>query len=289
MTFLALIIALLVVQYLGSAQFLHRDDLLGAYFDKLRSANLPPGGELGLALLLFPLLLCWILSATEAWIYGVPVLALTVVVLLYSFGRGDFQSAASSYRNYCCSGDFEAAYLEARQQFPTRDIEATAENPERLHRWMKQRLVYMRFEHWFAVIFYFALFGAAAALIYRISQLFGDRLEAGELKTLQEKVQYLLDWLPARLLIFTFTLTGDYVGSREQMKSSLLDTDSPSDQVISDAAHAALAFKSTVFAGNGDPEAFTQISEWEVGQLQSLLNRSAVAWVVVISLLVVFS
>ena len=59
--------------------------------------------------------------------------------------------------------------------------------------------------------------------------------------------------------------------------------------MIVDAAHAALGLKSTVFSDNGDIEAFAQISDWEVGQLHGLFARSAVAWLLVISLLVVFT
>ena len=42
-----------------------------------------------------------------------------------------------------------------------------------------------------------------------------------------------------------------------------------------------------MFSGDsGDTEAFAEVSDWEVGQVQSLLSRSAVAWVVVLALLV---
>ena len=145
------------------------------------------------------------------------------------------------------------------------------------------------------MIFYFALFGAAGALLYRLAQLAGDTGEvdsAGEAQSsdsLQRQLLHVLDWLPTRLLVFSYTLTGDYMGSREQMMSSLRDFEISSDEVIADSAHAALGLKSTVFTDNGDVEAFAQVSDWEMGQLHSLMSRSAVAWVVVISLIVVFA
>ena len=42
-----------------------------------------------------------------------------------------------------------------------------------------------------------------------------------------------------------------------------------------------------MFSGGGDSEAFSQVADWEIGQLHGLLARSAVAWVLSISLLVV--
>jgi membrane protein required for beta-lactamase induction len=102
-------------------------------------------------------------------------------------------------------------------------------------------------------------------------------------------VRHFVDWVPARLLVFAFALTGDWVGSREQVMTSLQDTTTANSEVIADAAHAALGLKATVFSdSNRDTDAFAEVGEWEITQLQSLLRRSAVAWVVVLSLLVLF-
>ena len=56
--------------------------------------------------------------------------------------------------------------------------------------------------------------------------------------------------------------------------------------MLVDGAHAALGLKTSVFSDNGDTEAFAEVSDWEIGQLQSLLRRSAVAWVLALALLV---
>ena len=151
---------------------------------------------------------------------------------------------------------------------------------------MKQHLAYMAFERWFAVIFYFVLFGAGGALAYRLLHLSVELRDEAKWAHVQRKVLHIVDWLPARMLVFSFALTGDYMGSREQVTSSIQNLDTSAAETISDAAHAALGLKSTVFSDNGDVEAFAQVSDWEVGQLQSLLSRSAVAWILVVSLLI---
>jgi AmpE protein len=286
MKFIALILALIFIQYWGSAQLLHRDEWFQSLRARLAGSGVSSSIELAIAVLVPALLLFWLLDQTGSWLFGLPGLAISVLVLLYSFGRGDYEEAMSGYRRHCQEGDFEGAFLMTRQLFPCQHCDVEAEDAEHLHRWMKRRLLYMGFERWFAVIFYFALFGAAGALLYRLAQLAG---EADENDSLQGQLLHVLDWLPTRLLVFSYTLTGDYMGSREQMMSSLRDIETSSDEVIADSAHAALGLKSTVFTDNGDVEAFAQVSDWEMGQLHSLMSRSAVAWVVVISLIVVFA
>ena len=87
--------------------------------------------------------------------------------------------------------------------------------------------------------------------------------------------------------MFTFAVTGDWVGSREQLMASLRDSATATPEIIADGAHAALGLKTTVFSSdNGDISAFAEVSDWEIGELQGLLKRSAVAWVVFLALLV---
>ncbi len=286
MTFLALIIALLYIQFVGTAHVLHRDEWFESWHEVLANAGLRAWPLLLFQVFVPALLLFWLFDSLGGWLGSLLYLGGSVVILLYSFGRGDYEKAMSAYREDCRNGDFEAAFIKTRELFPCDDCDADPDNAEQLHRWMKQRLLYMGFERWFAVIFYFALFGAAGALAYRLVHL----SEIAEDKDPhQQQLIHILDWLPSRLLMFAYALTGDYMGSREQIMSALQDLEVRSDEAINDAAHAALGFKPTVFAGNGDSEALAQVSEWEMGQLHSLMSRSAASWVVVLALWVVFT
>ena len=254
---------------------------------KLTEFRLPSELNLALAVLIPTALVVWLLSLTQNWLFGVLGLALNVFLLLYSFGRRDYEGLVNRYREQCQSGDFEAAFLLAREEFPPESGEENPADEEHLHRWMKQHLSYMGFERWFAVVFYFVVLGAAGALAYRLLQLSVGSQDQGEMRRLQQSVLHVVDWLPARFLVFAFALTGDYMGSREQVTTSIQNLQSSAAETITDAAHAALGLKSSVFSDNGDVEAFAQVSDWEVGQLHGLLARSAVAWVLIISLLVV--
>lgn len=289
MTFLALIIALTLLQYWGSASPVHSDDWFYALVRKLSGSGLSATLQFGLAILLPALLVLWVQTLVAGLLFGSISLVLMVFVLLYGLGRGDFEALVGQYREYCQRGDFEAAYLFAREEVRGEAGEECPSGPEQLHRWMKERICYMGFERWFGVIFYFALLGPAGALGYRLLQLYSELDENPLPAATVARVRYFVDWVPVRLLIFAFALTGDWVGSREQVKTSLQDSTTASPAVIADAAHAALGLKATVFSGsNGDNDAFAEVGDWEINQLQSLLRRSAVAWVVVLSLLVLF-
>jgi AmpE protein len=288
-TFLALIIALTLLQYWGTAGPVHMDDWFYELVKKLSGSGLSVTLQFGVAVLLPALLVLWVQTLVAGLLFGSVSLALMVLVLLYGFGRGDFEALVSQYREYCQRSDFEAAYLFAREEIPAETGEECPSGAEHLHRWMKERICYMGFERWFGVIFYFAILGPAGALAYRLLHLYGELEEGTAPVATVSRVRYLVDWVPVRLLVFAFALTGDWVGSREQVMTSLQDTTTTSAAVIADAAHASLGLKATVFSdSNGDTEAFAEVGDWEINQLQSLLRRSAVAWVVVLSLLVLF-
>lgn len=288
MTFLALIISLALLQHWGSAGPLHQDDWFAELRRILAGSGLGADLQLLSAVVLPALLLFWLQSLIQGWLFGLVGLAMLVVVLLYSFGRKEFEGLVNRYRESIAQGDFEAAYLFAREELLASPDEECPSSPEQLHRWVKQRICYLGYERWFAVIFYFAVLGAPLALAYRLLHLYSEHCEEEQRQKVQ-KVLYFVDWVPARFLVFAFALTGDWVGSREQVMASVQDTETEAGGVIADAAHAALGLKATVFSSdNGDTTAFAEISAWEIGELQSLLSRSAVAWVVTLSLLVLF-
>jgi AmpE protein len=285
--FIALLIVLALMQYWGSNRYLHNDQWYQRLLDRAANFRMPAELYLISGILLPAVLWAWILNLSGNWFFGLFGLALNVLLLLYCLGRRDYEGLLNRYREYCREGNFEAAFLLARQEFPWREDAVEAADAEHTHRWMKQCLVYMGFERWFAVVFYFVLLGAPGALAYRLLHLSGELRDEPAVKRVQARMLHIADWLPARLLVLAFALAGDYMGSREQVTSSIQNLKNSAAETISDAAHAALGLKSTVFSDHGDTAAFAKISDWEVGQLQGLLARSAVAWVLVISVVVV--
>ncbi len=285
MKFITLIIAVSYLQFRGSAQAFHRDHWYDLLRDKLTFPAL--GGYLAILLVvLLPVAaLVLALNLTGDALLGLPLLVINVLVLLYAFGRGDFDGMVKHYQQCCRAGDFEAAYLFIRDRMGA-EVEDCSNEAEAMHRWFKAHMAYQGFERWFAVIFWFAIFGAPGALAYRLLQCY--RASADTVAA-RERLLYLVDWLPSRLLIFAFAVTGDWVASRDQLATALRDGEHPTPAVLADAAHASLGLKTTVFANDSDVESIAQVSDWEIQQIRELLGRSAMAWLVVLSLFVLIT
>jgi len=290
MTFLALIVSLGLLQYWGSGGPVQTDVWFRKVVGTVAGWGLMAELRLGLAVLGPALLLFWLQVLVSDWLFGAVMLAIMVLVLLYSFGRDDFESLVDRYREYCRRGDFQGASLFARERMDQTAGEECPDGPEELHRWVKEHIGYRGFERWFGVIFWFALLSAPGALAYRLLHLYGEMTEDAEQRRMVCRVLFWVDWVPVRLLMLAYALTGDWVGSRDQVMRSMQDTQTPNAGQLSDVAHAALGLKTTVSSSDdGDTRAFAEICDWEIGELRSLLSRSAVAWVVVLSVLVLMS
>lgn len=283
MLFLALITAVVLLQAWGTAARVQHDGWFDTWQALVASLALPAGVRLALTVLLPVLAVAVILRLAEPLLFGLLWIGLAAVLLLYAFGRGDFQEAMAHYRAHVANGDFEAAYLQACDRFGwarSRDDPATA---EQAHALIQRALLYEGFQRWFAVLFYFVLLGPGGALAYRLLQLSGE----DSLPSHRRRCLFLVDWVPARLLAASFALTGDFIGSRPALLNALQDTSLEADELLAGVAIEAVGEPSSPAAGDDD-----SLAAWAAAQnreLGALLSRSAVCWIAVLSLLVLAS
>ena len=141
---------------------------------------------------------------------------------------------------------------------------------------------YEGYQRWFAVLFYFVLLGPAGALAYRLLQLSRNYFDP----ELVDRCLFLVDWVPARLLAAAFSLTGDFVGSRDELLQGLAEPQLGAPEFLQSVGRASLDLENTAFDGDVDPGA---IAEQEIDETAALLFRSAACWVVAISLLVLLT
>lgn len=278
MTFLAIIIALILARVWGSAGRLHRDQ----WFQRLQAvlAGLGVGavGRLVLAIGLPVVVAQGLLNALQTWFFGLPWIALAVVLLLYSFGRRDFHEIMKEYRSYCRNEDFEAAYLNT---LPNLGWNATRVDPAssgEVHALAQRGFFYEGYQRWFAVLFYFVLLGPVGALAYRLLHLCRHRFE----EELVERCLFLVDWVPARLLAAAFGFTGDFVRSRDALLDGLLDMAVPAQELLYEVGNAALGAPE-VGSGEAMFGEGAALQNEETGQL---LYRSAACWLALLSLIV---
>jgi len=278
-TFLAIIVAVLLLQAWGTAERVHADGWFASWQSRVTDWGLPGAVSLALLVLLPSLLVVFVLDLVQPLLFGLLWLPLAVLLLLYAFGRGDFQASMGRYRGHAYAGDFEAAYLAAREDFDEED----GEDPDtamQVHVVIQRELLYEGLQRWFAVLFYFVLFGPAAALAYRLLQMCRGNFEPERVR----RWLFLLDWLPARLLAITFGLTGDFMGSRTQLRAALQDATAGAGTVLYCVGLAALG--PAVSDLEGDDKEFGPWAAAQNREFNALLSRSAVCWIVALALLV---
>ena len=283
MTFLAMIIALVLVQVWGSGGRVQHDDWFRRWQSRIGGWGVAPVVKLAAVVLLPVVLAEIVLDAVQPALFGLLWIALAVVLLLYSFGRRDFHELMARYRGQCQSGDFEGAYLTTLAELGWASEKDDPVSPQEVHALVQRGFFYEGYQRWFSVLFYFLLLGPGGALAYRLLQLCRHNFEAA----LTERCLFLMDWVPARILAAVFALTGDFVGSRDKLLDAALDVSAEASQLLYEVGTAAL----------GDTPGQGQIDSGDSGlgesaarqnrETGSLLARSAAGWVAVISLAVV--
>lgn len=279
MTFLAMIIALVLFQAWGAGNALQQDAWFRGLQSSVRGLGLSPNASLVLYLALPVLLVQVLLASLAPFVFGLAWIAVAAVVLVFSFGRAEYDRLIERYRSYCLAGDFEGAYLFAQSElgmFPDEDETST---PEAIHVAIERELLYLGFERWFAVLFYFLLFGPVGALVYRLLHLSRRTPE----DALAARLLYFADWVPVRLLAAVFSLTGDFLGSRDELLASFSSPEQSAGAVLLSVGRAATGFEEVDADSGGRLPA--EIAAAETEEIGHLLSRSAGAWLIVISLL----
>ncbi len=283
MEFLAILIVLGLLQLWGSGGIVQKDSWFGYLIQSLKR-HLGAGPWRLLLIVALPCLVLLLLGAlVHGWLFGLVSLALAVVVLLYSLGRGDLRINLSNYLNSWNQGNFESAYEQAKLIGDFHQSESI-DNYETLHEHLRRAFFYAGFERWFAVIFWFVLLGPVGALGYRLSYFCGrnESLEEAERLIALRWVHY-LDWLPARLLAFSFALTGNFVNCFNSWQ--VLKDNQPTSELLDNCGMAALNGVNEPRLQVQDQEHFIVAGREELLAAQSLLSRSVVCWLLVIALM----
>jgi AmpE protein len=279
MSFLTIIIALLLVQAWGSGSRVQHDDWFLGWRGRIGGWGFGPWPALVLAVLAPAVVAYFVLDALRPLFFGLLWIALAVILLLYSFGRGDFHDLMARYQGQSRSGDFEAAYLTTLSELGWSRPGDEPVSPEQVHALVQRGFAYEGYQRWFATLFYFLLLGPAGALAYRLLQLCRREFQPD----IVERCLFVVDWLPARLLAAAFALAGDFVGCRDKLLDCVLDGSADAAQLLYDVGMASLGVGSVP---PGEDSAFAQYAAGQSRELGSLLSRSAACWVAIISMMV---
>lgn len=278
MSFLAMIIALLIVQLRDRDSSLFHDRWLLGVNTKLGQLGMSPRMNFLFSLVLPVLGISVVLGYLETRLFGLLWIALAVVILLYSFGRVNFPAMLDRYRTYFSAGNFQSAWMEASSKSVVELDVVEEASPEDVQIHVQQLLLYEGYQGWFAILFFFLVLGPEGALAYRLLQLYSHFPEG----KLAQRLLFYVDWLPVRLVAATFSLTGDFLASRDALLGSFSQSSQLGGEVLISTARAALGLE----RGRADSDV-GDIAAAQINKIEALLSRCAVFWLASISLLVV--
>ncbi len=288
MAFLTLLIVLGLVQLWGSGGPLQRDAWFHRFTQTVKDI-LPASKPRLLVVVGIPVVAVLFLQALfDSLLFGLLSLLLYIGVLLFSLGRGDYSENIHRYLSSWNHGNFESAYEQALVIGDFEQSESITGH-ESLHERVRQALLYEGFERWFAVVLWFLLLGPVGAIAYRLSYLCGrsDRLDEADRQLALRFVHY-LDWVPVRLLVMSFALTGNFVSGINRYWQIVFDNQ-PAVEILDQCALAAINGVNEQRVRPTDEEHFIEYGRQELLELQSLLSRSVVCWLIIIALFTVFS
>ncbi len=285
MSLVAIVVVFILVQYWGSAESFHRD---GWFRDWSTAVGQIEGAGLQvLARVVLPVLVLWVALGVLYKLSGFLYFLASIALLLYSLGRGNYSEWLAGYCEAYHRNDNEVATDYAARLGA--DVEV-CDDWQTLHRQVLRRAGYLGFERWFVVIFWFVLLGPIGAVFYRLAALAKAEsysvesysADMSQVKRLQARLCWLLEWPAVRLLGLSFALTGNFVGCINHWKTGLLDSEAPTEDILEHYIHGALNVNSSEIT----PE---NITEQEVEALVPLLSRSLILWFCVLALATLFS
>lgn len=268
MSFLVMLLAVLLERFTRLRGRLQQDaPLLGLLIRRASRPSLASRPWLALAVVLLAILLPagLLLLVLEPLFYGALLVPLHVLILLWSFGRGDLTRSLQAFRASWLRGDAEAASLEAE-----RDLGVQAGDAPALLRQVQGYLLWQSYQGFFAVIFCYVLLGPLGALAYRLLALLAEQHEIGSLRAPALRLRHLLDWLPSRLLVLSLALAGNFVLAGRVLWPRLLDMQAVACRLVVEGGRAA--------AELGEPLPAGRAGVASLDALQQLLLRAGLVW-----------
>ncbi|MEE1867687.1 regulatory signaling modulator protein AmpE [Pseudomonas auratipiscis] len=266
MSFLVLLLVLWVEKFSALRQRLQRDGFFRAELARLeRSGKSHPWWLLLILVLLPVLLVALLVHVLQPVAYGLLALPVHLLVLIYSLGRGDVKASLGPFRDAWRRGDEQAAVHVAE-----RDLNVNGDDASSLLERVQGHLLWQAYQSFFAVIFWYALLGPAAALAYRLLALSAEHANTAALRERAQQLRHAFDWAPVRVLGVSFALVGNFVAVSRVMLHELLNWHISAEKLIASVGKVAGDMPADVPAG---PVGLVGLdSLWE------LLLRSAVLW-----------
>lgn len=279
MTFLVLLLTVGAYKLLGWHFRPEQDRWFFSFCERLNGsfAGIPRLAML-LSLIVPLALVSLLLAITEDWLFGFAGLALQVLILSYALGRVHLPQEVTSYLAHWREGDYQSAYHHAQEYFYLEEG-FDANSRGELHTRACRGILYQWFEQVFVIIFWYLLLGPVAALFMRLLCLYERYSDQRE----TSKMLHILEWLPARLLAFTYAIAGNFSLCFKTWAGVVADPKVSTEQVLFKCGLAAIAVDEQQLV---DTDAKVQENQLET--LQALQIRCLVVCLIIVALFVIF-
>ena len=237
----------------------------------------------GIAIIIgIPVLFVYLISDLDSgFIFWLLQLALTILVLAYCLGPIEQNEHLRKYFDAVDREDLQSAYEHIVGCLNLKSGKSEPEDIQSLGRMVTRLILSQSNYRYFAVLMYFVLLGPAGALLYRLTHTFEFSVRDVESSPFRDKLIKLrktLDWLPARLTGFLYSLAGDFTGAISKLKEYMLQDDEQNEHLLEETGLGALGVKSDVCTNIID----------ENNEALALVSRSVVVLIVFIAILTVF-
>jgi len=246
MKFLIILAAVLLVHHGRWMPYLQHDRWFTAVLTRLA----PLGAQQAWLVLVLVVVLPCALLQLLLWFVAPSRLVfflLSALVLLYAIGRGSWREECARWVQRFSEPDAEV--LKQKLLAEEGAEAAVAEDGEdtigEIWQRARRQVLYRQLDSFYAVVFWFFLLGAPAALAYRLLQLYQHHYrsqppgDAGGLADIQQLL-WLLEWLPVRLMGLLFCIAGNFVTAFWVLRQACTDGVSSSVETLARTADAAL-------------------------------------------------
>lgn len=218
-----------------------------------------------LSLLATPVLAIMILQQmADDWL-GLLSLLFAIVVFVYCLGSLEIEQKLEALIRAVKNNDNPAAALA--------EITDETHGDENLADDALRAVLNSAIEKLFGVMFWFAILGPLGAVLYRFSQLLQQQYRDDPLlSAVSERMLELLNWLPSRILCFSFAVTGHFEGALAAYHENR-ETDRTQRYLLIDICHGALE-------GNDKDDTAAYLIAF-----RGMLLRSLIVWLAFIAVL----
>ena len=266
LAFLSFIVATGLYWLMGPGGPLHSFDFLSVFRSQISEEEAGSSTRSALILVVAPSVVFALVYILVESVFGSAVmLLLGTAALFFAFGREDFPTLTQRFLARARVGDYEGAAMVIESA----GGDSAADDVDDFGDVAASFFSVMALKRWFGPVIYFLLLGPIGAVAYRLAHL------TQETKTpLSDFLMRLLEWLPSRLLLLSFSIFGDFDKSIEHFMGKGMTLDIDTGDFLEDATDAAVTLPA-------DASVYDRLSA-----LFHLLERSFLLWLGAVALLV---